>query len=151
MIFKDIEEQGQKWKDNNYSMKGLSREMFYRAEGKEIADKLYPQYKKVYDRNSKKVIDRTTTDKSNYRTIEIVKIIFTFLENKSYVTENEVIQELLKGNTITKTEAGKQLKKSLQEILLSYDLKRIRCNKEIKEQYNVDTEGYPFLIVRNDV
>lgn len=41
-----------------------------------------------------------------------------------------------------------QIKKSLKEILDLYDLKRIRANKEIKNQYGVASKGYPFIIVR---
>jgi len=149
LLFKEIEEQGNSWKDNNYTIKGLSREMFFRAEGKEVADKLYPQYKQVYDKNKKEVVDRTTTTKSDTRTNEIVKIIFSFFEIKNYVTEKEVIEELIASDlNIPKGEAEKQLKKSMKEILDSYCLKRIRCNKEIKETYRVVENGYPFIIVK---
>ena len=37
-LYKEIEEQGKQWKENHYTMKGVSREMFFRAEGKEVAD-----------------------------------------------------------------------------------------------------------------
>ena len=40
-----------------------------------------------------------------------------------------------------------QIKKSLQEILTSYGLKRVRANKDIKEKYNITGNGYPFIIV----
>lgn len=148
MLFPDIEQQGIKWKENNYTIRGLSREMFYRAEGKEVADKLYPQYKQVTEKG--KVIDRTTTLKSNKRTGLISIIINNKIIEKGYATEKEIIMDLLSDdNTITQAEAEKQLKKSLKEILDGYGFKRIRCNKNIKEQYNVDTEGYPFIIVKN--
>lgn len=150
-LFPFIEQQGQKWKNNNYTMKGLSREMFYRAEGESVANWLYPQYKEVYNKEIKKVVPRTTTEISDIRTNKIVKIIFNILETREYVLEKEIIEELIADGEVnlTKSEAEKQLKKSIQEILLSYDLKRIRCNKEIKKLYNVDAEGYPFIIVRN--
>jgi hypothetical protein len=149
-MFQFIEEQGQKWKDNNYTMKGLSREMFYRAEGKEVADKLYPQYKQVYDHKEKKIVDRTTTIKSDTQSMAITKILLNILDNKSYATEKEVINELIINSNIKQREVERQLKKSLQEILLSYDLKRVRCNKEIKKKYNVIDNGYPFIIVKNN-
>lgn len=152
LMFNEMENQGQKWKDNNYSMTGISREMFYRGEGLEVANWIYPQHKQVYDKNNKQVVDRTTTNRSNLRTDEIVKIIFDILNNQSYIIEKDIINKLCNNSEIptSKKEAEKQLKKSLQEILLSYNLKRVRCNKEIKQLYNVQTEGYPFIIVKDE-
>lgn len=152
LLFTEIEEQGKKWKENNYTIKGLSREMFYRTEGKEISDWLYPQYKQVFDKPKESVVDRTTTTRSDKRTKRIVKIIFEILQCKNYVTEKEIVDILIEDEEIriTKGEAERQLKKSLKEILDSYGLKRIRANKEIKEQYGMDGTGYPFIIVNND-
>jgi hypothetical protein len=151
IAFKEIEAQGEKWKENNYSMTGISREMFYRGEGLEVANWLYPQHTHVYDKEQEQTLDRTTTSKSNERTDEIVKIIFSILEIQPYVTEKYIIDELSASGDVptTKKEAEKQLKKSLQEILLTYNLVRLRCNKDIKKLYNVESEGYPFIIVKN--
>ncbi|WP_084757174.1 hypothetical protein [Clostridium sp. DMHC 10] len=150
ILFNDIENQGKQWNENNYKMKGLSREMFYRTEGEEVANKLYPQYKEVYDKKNKEVVKRTTTNISNVRTDLIVTIIFDTLKVKSYVTDKEIIDELNSNEEVktSKTEGERQLKKSIQEILDSYNLKRIRCNKKIKEQYGVAENGYPFIIVK---
>ena len=153
MTFSEIELQGKKWVENNYTIKGLSREMFYRAEGQVVSDKLYPQYKKIYDKKEDKIIDRTTTKISQIRTDKIVEILFDILNARNYVTEREIIDEMIADGDvkITKGEAERQLKKSLQEILLSYDLKRIRCNKLIKEEYGIVENGYPFVLVRNNL
>lgn len=152
MLFPEIEQQGNKWKDNNYTIKGLSREMFYRTEGKEVSDWLYPQYKQVFDKPKESVVDRTTTARSNVRTKKIVEIIFEIFQSKNFVTEKEIIDILIEDETIkiTKGEAERQLKKSLKEILDSYGLKRIRANKEIKEQYGIVSNGYPFIICANN-
>lgn len=144
--FKDIEEQGQKWKNNNYTMKGLSREMFYRTEGSEVANKLYPQYKKVYNKEQKQVIDRTTSKLSDELTIRIVKYIFEFIDTKGYCTENDIIQMM--NTEYSKTLSATQIKKSLNEILQGYDLKRIRANKQIKQQYGITGNGYPFILLK---
>ena len=152
LLFKDIELKGEQWKNNGYTMKGLSREMIFRTEGKKLADKLYPQYSKVYSKEKKQVVDRTVTNKSQIVTDKMVEIIFDILEVKSYVLEKELIDELSADGdiNISKKEAGSQIKKSMKEVLDSYNLKRIRCNKIIKEQYKVNTEGYPFIIVKNN-
>ena len=145
--FKDIERQGVNWKNNNYTMKGLSREMFYRTEGLDVANKLYPQYKQIYSKEQKQVIDRTTTKSSDNRTSKIVKYIFDLIISKGYATENDIIKMM--NTEYSKTLSAMQIKKSLQEILQGYDLKRIRANKQIKEQYGIIGNGYPFLIVKN--
>jgi hypothetical protein len=146
-LYAEIEQQGKKWKDNHYTMKGVSREMFFRAEGKEVADKLYPQYKKITNKQGKEV-DRTTTKTSDKRTAEIVKVIFDILDNQGYVTEREIVEKL--KNKFGKTKTEIQIKRSLQEILDGYGLKKIRTNKEIKKQYGVVNNGYPFIIVKFD-
>jgi len=151
LLFDEIEKQGKKWVDTNYSMTGISREMFYRGEGLEVANNLYPQHKEIYDKTQGKVIDRTTTNISNIRTIKIVQIIFDVLETRDYVMVKELIDELSSDGEVktSKKEAEKQVKKSLNEILLSYDLKKIRCNNKIKNQYGIVENGYPFVLVKN--
>ncbi len=146
-LYSSIEKQGEKWKDNHYTMKGVSREMFYRGEGKEVANYLYPQFKEVTI-EARQVIDRTTTTASDEKTMDIVKVIFDILDDKGYVIEKEIVAEL-KGK-YSKTFTEKQIKRSLKEILDAYDLQRIRANKKIKQKYGVASNGYPFLIVQNE-
>lgn len=144
-LYNEIESQGNKWKDNHYTMKGVSREMFYRAEGKEVADKLYPQYKKITTKDGKE-INRTTSKASDKRTNEIAIIIMDMINDKGYAMEKDVIEEL--EGKYSKTFAQTQLKRSLQEILEGYGLKRVRANNKIKEQFGITNKGYPFLICK---
>lgn len=150
-LFNDIEQQGKAWKENNYTMKGLSREMFYRGEGETVANRLYPQYKQIIENGE--TVNRTTTKASNIRTDKIVEIIFNLfiIKDKHYILEKEIIDELVADSEIKlkQSEAERQLKKSMKEILDGYDLKRIRCNKEIKTKYGIVSNGYPFIIVKN--
>ena len=152
MSFPEIEQQGKQWKDNNYTIKGLSREMFFRKEGQKVANWLYPQYKQVFDKQQEMVVDRKTTYRSDRRTERIIEIIFYFLETQNYCVEKDIIDNLIEDEElkIRKSEAERQLKKSLPEILDGYDLKRVRTNKKIKEQYGITSKGYPFLIVKYD-
>jgi len=152
MSFPEIEQQGKSWKDNNYTIKGLSREMFFRKEGQKVANWLYPQYKQVFDKQQEMVVDRKTTYRSDRRTERIIEIIFYFLETQNYCVEKDIIDNLIEDEElkIRKSEAERQLKKSLPEILDGYDLKRVRTNKKIKEQYGITSKGYPFLIVKYD-
>ena len=108
--------------------------------GKDIANKIYPQYKEENEKGTSKASDE--------RTIQIAKIIMQEIDKKGYCTEQQVIEQLKHkyGKTLTQI----QLKRSLQEILESYDLKRVKANKKLKEQYGVTTKGYPFLIIKNN-
>ena len=146
--FIKVEERGKQWKENHYTMKGVSREMFYRAEGKEVADELYPQYKKVTkDINGEnKVVDRTTSDSSDNRTNNIVGAIYDLFNEQGYATEKDIVNKLKNKYRYFITEV--QIKKSLKEILDNYDLDRIRTNKEIKEKFGVVSNGYPFIIIK---
>jgi len=146
--FPEIEQRGKQWKDNYYTMKGVSREMFYRAEGLEIANEIYPQYKKVTETidGKKNIIDRTTTKSSDERTNNIVIAINELIEEHGYATEKEIVQKLRFKYRYKTTEV--QIKKSLKEILDAYDLQRIRAKKEIKDKYGIDSEGYPSIIIK---
>lgn len=141
----NIETRGNKWKSNGYTIKGASYEMFYRTEGLEVAQYIYPQHKKITIDNE--VLDRTTNEASNDRTNDIVKNILKEIGIKDYATEKEIIDNL--GGKYGKRLIETQIKKSLQEILDGYDLQRVRANKVLKQQYGIASDGYPFIIVKN--
>ena len=69
------------------------------------------------------------------------------INENGYVIEKEIINEL--ENKYGKTLTQVQIKRSLQEILDGYNLQRIRCNKQIKEEYRITAKGYPFIIAKN--
>jgi hypothetical protein len=146
-LFEEIERQGIKWRDNNYSMTGCSREMFFRTEGKKIADWLYPQFKEIYDVKLKQIVDRTTSDASDCRTIIISQYIIDRLNNAEYVTEKDIIEYLIKYHSFTKKSAQIQLKKSEKEIFELYGFTKLRCNKELKLKYNIGGAGFPSIII----
>jgi len=138
--FTESEENAKTLKKNNVTLKGLSRELVLRTFGEETANRIYPQF--VFENS------RGTSKKSDTHTTEIVSCIQYCLDKKGFCTETDVIKMLnAKYNHVT-TEV--QLKRSLQEILISYGLKRVRANKDIKEKYNIDGNGYPFIIVRDN-
>lgn len=134
------EEIAVKLAENNFTLKGLSREWVLRTFGVEMANKIYPQY--TFE-NAK-----GTSKKSDKRTDNIVKVIFALIDDKGYATEKDIIRLLQRKYGKTKTEI--QIKRSLQEILDSYDLKRIRTDKETKEKLGIQAKGYPFIIVKGD-
>jgi len=120
-------------KDNNISLKGISREYLLRTFGKELTNKIYPQY--IYEN------ELGTSEKSNENSSKIASYILDEIEKKGYVLEKE-----LKIDNITET----QWKRSIQEILDGYGLIKITANKEIKLKYNIDVaeRSYPKIIVK---
>lgn len=138
--FNDSEEKAIQLKENNISLKGVSREWVYRTFGEDEANRVYPQYK--YE-NSK-----GTSEKSDLHTADIVKCIMYCIEKKGYATERDVVAILGKKYNYMTTEV--QIKKSFQEILTTYSLCRVRANKEYKEKYNIVGNGYPFIIIRDN-
>ncbi len=136
--FENSEEIAKTLKANNITLKGLGREYVLRTFGTDVADKVYPQYKFENKRGTSKASDQ--------RTLDISECMLYLVDKHGYTTEKDIVYLLGKKYRYETTEI--QIKKSLQEILLSYGLKRIRANKDIKEQYNIGGNGYPFIIVR---
>jgi len=122
-------------KENNVSLKGISREYLLRTFGIELTNKIYPQY--VYEN------ELGTSEQSNEDTNKIANYILESIEKNGYILEKE-----LKVNNITET----QWKRSIQEILDGYGLIKITANKAIKEKYNINVSerSYPKIIVKNE-
>ncbi len=129
-------ERASMFKDNNMTMRGWSRELLQRTFGDEIANEIYPQF-------THRKVPKNSVKKTN----DIHKLVNEILDYKGYVLEKEIIEEL--RNIYGKARTEVQIKKSLQEMLDTYGLKRIRCNNKIKEVYGVVGNGYPFIIVKN--
>jgi hypothetical protein len=120
-------------KENNMSLKGLSREYVLRTFGIDVSNRIFPQYSFENDRGNSKVSDA--------KTIEITKFILDKIESQGYVLESEIKVD---------NKIEKQWKRSIQEILDSYDLVKITANKEIKTKYNIQVSerSYPKIIIK---
>lgn len=144
----DIESNGVRWKENGYRMDGISYDMFYRTEGIEVAAALYPQYKKKKSENGD-IVDRTTTKPSDERTMKIAEVILNCIQAQGYCTENDVVFILAGKYQYSVTQV--QIKRCLKEILDTYGLKKIKANKELKEKFNIDSKGYPNIIIEDTI
>ena len=120
--------------ENNISLKGLSREYILRTFGIETADRVFPQYK--YENR------QGTSAKSDYLTGEIASVVLNTIKEQGYIFERDVN---INGAI------GTQWKKSIQEILDSYGLKKVKLNKELKEKYGIEGNGYPCIIIEDEV
>lgn len=118
--------------ENNMTLKGLTREYILRTFGIELADKVYPQYKTENRKG--------TSAKSDRLTGKISLALLETIKNRGYIFEREAN---LNGTV------GNQWKKSIQEILDTYGLKRVRLNKELKTKYGIEGNGYPYIIIED--
>lgn len=143
-----IEKKGLSWKSKGYRVDGISFDMFYRSEGFDVASTLYPQYKKKKNEYGE-IVNRTTTKASDERTLKISGVILDCIQRKGYCTEKEVVYIL--GNEYRYEVTETQLKRSLCEILDSYGLKKVKANKVLKEKYNIESDGYPNIIIEDIV
>ena len=107
-------------KANNITLKGLSREYILRTFGTELANKCYPQY--IHENSL------GTTEKSDNATIELSVKALETIEAQGYILEKDIKQKGL-------TEI--QWKKSIQEILNTYGLIKVKASKDNKIKYNI--------------
>jgi hypothetical protein len=145
---KSIENKGIRWKEKGYRIDGISFDMFYRSEGFDVAASLYPQYKKEKTEYGA-VVDRTTTKASDERTMKIAEVILSLISSHGYCTEKEVINLLGSRYRFCVTET--QIKRSINEIMDSYGLKKVKANKMLKAQFHVESDGYPNIIIKENV
>ncbi len=131
----NIKSKAKLYKEKNMTMTGFSRELLIRSLSENEANKVYVQQK-----------DEKLSEASQKFAEKATKIIFQLIQAQGYCTEEQIIRQI-RGK---KEEKKIKLKRCLQEILESYNLKRVRANKKLKEQYGVTTKGYPFLIIKNN-
>ncbi len=127
-------------KEKNFRIGGCTREMILRTFGKDEADRIFPQYKFNNELG--------TSEKSDSHTLDIARIIDYCIDKKGYATEKDVIRLLATDYPVEATKH--QLEISLQEILDTYSLQRVRLNKELKEKLSFESNGYPFVILRKE-
>lgn len=145
---KTIEDNGIRWKDKGYRIGGVSFDMFYRSEGFEVAASLYPQYKKKKNKYGE-IVNRTTTKASDERTLKISEVILHCIQRKGYCTEKEVVYIL--GNEYRYEVTDTQIKRCLNEIMDCYGLKKVKANKVLKEQFDIKSDGYPYIIIEEEI
>ena len=140
----EIERQAIKWKENHYTVKGVSYEMFLRAEGKEVANYLYPQY---IDSNYNNIatITNSANNRADNRHQAIHDICLKLLSENGYFTIAQLIEAY--G---TKRWGELQAKRSLADICNMYGIIRVKANNELKKKYKVISNGYPYIYIMKE-
>ena len=136
-LFSGADENAKILKQKNVKLKTLSRESVLRTFGREVADRVYPQY--AYNNA------QGNSELSDKHTVDIANVILDCICKKGYATENDVMKNL--GFEYSYESNKRQFDISLQEILDTYELERIRLNKKLKEKLNIDCKGYPYVII----
>ena len=144
--------QSYNWKNNFYTMAGLSREMIFRKEGAEVADKLYPQHTHVTKtiNGEKQTVARTTTEKQDEIHLIFTNIINECIEHKGYFRDADLLDYMviLNEKAISKNATEKYFKRNLPEVLDNYGWIRMRANKEQKQRFGFDGKSSPSIIVK---
>jgi hypothetical protein len=129
----EASQKAQTYKEKNMTMTGFSRELLIRSLSENEANKVYVQQK-----------DEKLSEASQKFADKARKIILDLIQQQGYCTEEQIIRQI-RGK---KEEKKIKLKRCLQEILESYNLKRVKANKELKEKFGIASKGYPFLILK---
>lgn len=134
-----VERQAVRWKHNGYTLKGTSYEMFYRAEGAEVANSLYPQ------RYSASVGEiqtegRAANKRAEARHDQIHEIAVNLLKEQGYFMEKQIVEQY--G---AKTWGSIQIKRSIADIVNTYGLTRQKASKALKQRFSIESEGYPYI------
>ena len=67
--------------------------------------------------------------------------------NNGYTTTYE-IKERLMGATTWKSVNDRRVKEHLPGLLVKHNMVEINANKKLKEQYGIDSKGYPKIIIK---
>jgi len=79
----------------------------------------------------------------------VVEIINEFIYKNDYANMKDIKELVVKK--FGHNQSHKKIKLfKLENILSENKFKAIRCNKLIKEKYNIKSDGYPFIIVKID-
>ena len=142
ILFEESEDIAKTLKENNFTLKGLSREYVLRTFSPALANKVYPQYEHE---------NRGHSVKSEEHSIEIAQCILYLIDKKGFATEKEIVHML--GDKYSYDQTEVQIKKSLQEIMLSYGLVRVKASKANKQKYGItdDEISYQANVICRDI
>lgn len=131
----ELDRKCQTWIEKGCTSKTMNYEGLMRNFGGKEADRVFPQ-------DVGKVIPELNEEVAFRIQNETLRLI----EEKGWVTEQEILENVtlyFKGQNLFK---HKQLKVCLGEMLEAYDLERIRLNKLLKTEIGFEGNGYPNII-----
>ena len=127
----DIELQSIEWKEQGYTLQGMSTELLIRSAGTEKAKEVFTQEQ-----------DFKTFDKWHD---QILRTVQQLIQQKGYATE----QEIINCCGLKKCIAIRQIKRSLADIMNCNCLIKVKNNKKWQEELGTDNKRY-YIIVPDD-
>ena len=113
--------------------------MFLRTLGDEEADRVYPQY-----------IGSPLSKLGEDVAFQMEKTALQLIEEKGWTTEKEILNNVKLFFKGQKKYKETQIKRVIPDLLGKYNLLRVKLNKKLKELYQINFEGYPYIIHRKN-
>lgn len=123
--FTQVEERCVILTENNFTMKGMSREYILRTFGKEEADRVYPQDKE-------RTVSKASEDATNF----IHQVVMEEIKKNGVVVINEVM-DLMQRAGASKSYSDYKYKQQEAEMIEGYGLKKISLTNQLKEEYGI--------------
>ncbi len=128
------------FKEKKFTMRGWSYEMLLRGLGEEEANRVYPQMA------GKKISQRS------HRSANLIEnVVLRMIDNQGWVTEDYVVNAVVKNYKSGKEYTKTQIKKIMAEMIDKYDLDKMRLTKELKGKLGIDEEkvkGSPSVLIK---
>lgn len=134
-LFAELDFKCSMWLAKGCTLNTVNYEGILRNFGRDEADRVFPQDK---DKKIPKLNEEVSS--------KIHESVLNAIEEKGWVTEQEVLDNItlyFKGQKLFKQ---KQFKICLGEMLEAYNLEKVRLNKKLKIELGYDVKGYPYII-----
>ncbi|MEC0106770.1 hypothetical protein P4H27_07440 [Paenibacillus taichungensis] len=135
-----IDEKCKKYIQNGMTSKTISYEGIFRSFGLDEANRVFPQNK-----------DKEINELNDAVSRQFEATMLRLIKDQGYTSEKQVLEEVklyFRGQQRYKQE---QLKRCLSEIIDKYSLVLVRVNKLLKEKLGLQGNGYPKVIMLEDV
>lgn len=123
------------WMDKKMTTKSMNYEGILRNFGLDRANEIFPQDK-----------DKTIPSLNQNITTYITKITLETINEFGWVTEKKILDKVKLNFYGQKGFTQRQLKICLGEMLEAYELEKIRLNKQLKEELEIESKGYGYII-----
>lgn len=120
-------------KEKNLRKRHFSYETVANTFGTDKANEVFPQAKNTYV----KALDT-----------KILEAIEQSLENRDYFSLQSVKEYF---NCVGWVFNEKRYIRQLPKIIELYNVKKIKCTKELKEKYNISSKGFPYIYIKNTI
>ncbi|AOS99608.1 hypothetical protein ESP131_04715 [Exiguobacterium sp. U13-1] len=134
-FFEEVEKMSTIWIEKGFTLDNVNYESMYRNYGAEEANRVYPQ-----DKN------REVPELNEIVTKCIEEKVLILIEKNNWTTEARVLEEVKLYFRGQKKFKEIQFKKCISDTMDKYGLERIRLNKILKEELEIESNGFGNII-----